>query len=57
MLFGLNLSTLCLKVGALIVLLQNLYLASEKYNETQLIITGLWKYNIKGQIRGDKYNS
>lgn len=54
--YALPLSTLYLKVGASIVLLQNLYPASGKYNGTQLIITWFEKRYIEGQILGGEFN-
>jgi hypothetical protein len=39
-----------LKVGALIILLQNLYLQESLYNSTRLVITYLYRYLIQGQI-------
>lgn len=56
-LFGLPLSTLCWKFGALIILLQNLYQTLRKCDKTLLIITQIKKYYIKSQILEDKFNS
>lgn len=56
--FSLSLSTLYFKVVAPgILLLQNLYSALRKYNETWLLITWLKRRYIKIQILKGKFNS
>lgn len=54
---GLPPSTHCLKVGALIVLLRNLYPASGECNGTRLIITQLGRRCIEGWMPRGEFNS
>lgn len=56
MLSGLLPSTLRLKVGAPIVLLRNLYLASRECNRTRLIITRLGRRCIEDRMLEGEFN-
>lgn len=49
-------SRLNLKVGASIILLCNLYLVSEEYNGTWMVITQLGRHCIETLILGGKFN-
>lgn len=49
-------STLCLKIGAPVVLLRNLYPASGECNGTRLIITRLGRQCIEARMLGGEFN-